>query len=237
MTKMLDVRVIFFDAAGTLFHVKGSVGEIYSRIAVNYGIESRPDETEKLFVDAFRRKSAEGIEPEDAMVPEAAEKSWWMDIVRGVFAGRMDDLSLRAYFEEVFEFFRSAEAWELYPETRRAMKDLRSRGLRLAIISNFDSRLFDIVDNIGIGTLLENVFISWRARAAKPDAALFREAFEGMKVAPRHALHVGDSLREDYQGARDAGLHAVLLDRRGFYTGGGGIPTIRSLDELKEYFT
>ena len=63
---------------------------------------------------------------------------------------------------------------------------------------------------------------------AKPDPAIFERALARAGVAPHEALHVGDSLREDYHGARAAGLSALLLERHG--TGPAGISTIQSLE-------
>ncbi len=234
MSKILDVRVVLLDAAGTLFRVRGSVGAVYSELAARHGVQAPHDQVEQRFVSAFRRKSAEGIAPQDTIDPEVAEKRWWREIVQEVFSDRMSEATMDSYFHDVFEHFRTAAAWEVYPDTSRSLEDLRSRGLRLAVVSNFDSRLFDILENLEIGRFFENTFISWRAGVAKPDPRIFRDAVGALGVAPARALHVGDSLQEDYQGAIRAGLRAVLLDRRRLQPPSAGVPTIGSLDELKE---
>ena len=48
------IRVVFFDAAETLFHVDGSVAEIYLRHAVHFGYQAKPDSL-SLISQAFRR--------------------------------------------------------------------------------------------------------------------------------------------------------------------------------------
>ena len=48
------IRVVFFDAAETLFHVNGSVAEIYFRHAVRFGYQPKP-ESMALISEAFRR--------------------------------------------------------------------------------------------------------------------------------------------------------------------------------------
>jgi putative hydrolase of the HAD superfamily len=53
-----------------------------------------------------------------------------------------------------------------------------------------------------------------------------------MAVGAAEALHVGDSLRDDYEGARAAGLHALLLDRKNQH--GDVAERIASLAELPE---
>src|SRR5215475_2865899 len=135
-----SLKAIFFDAAGTLFTVNGSVGEIYARLARDYGKEVAASDLEAGFRRCFP------VSPPMAF-PGAAptqlrdlEKQWWRTLVQNVFAPlglfpRFDD-----YFEALFRCFAQAEAWNLYPETTETLIALKGLGLRLGIISNFDSR-------------------------------------------------------------------------------------------------
>jgi putative hydrolase of the HAD superfamily len=75
------------------------------------------------------------------------------------------------------------------------------------------------------------VTISSLTHAAKPAPRIFHVALEKHAVDPEEALHVGDSLKDDVEGARKAGLHAVLLDRERRQEQ-SGVQTIASLDEL-----
>jgi putative hydrolase of the HAD superfamily len=206
-------EVVFLDAAGTLFKVRGSVGGIYSSIAARYGVMMDSSRTELEFRRAFHTRSLMPLPSTAAGNTAVEEKRWWFNVVADVFGGRMSDVVLRAYFEEVFDFFRGADAWEPYPDTVPALRWLRARGYRMGVLSNFDSRLRPLLRNLDIADFFESVTLSWQVGAAKPDLRIFRAALDGMKVAPAQALHVGDSRTEDYEGARAAGLRAVLLDR------------------------
>ena len=73
--------------------------------------------------------------------------------------------------------------------------------------------------------------ISSVAQAAKPAPLIFHSALEKHAVDPEEALHVGDSLREDVEGGRKAGLHVALIDREGKEQQ-GDVLSIKSLDEL-----
>ncbi|HUI73211.1 MAG TPA: hydrolase, partial [Spirochaetia bacterium] len=111
---MMAIEAVFFDAAGTLFEVRGSVGQIYSMIAQRYGIHTNPDALNQAFARAFRTKSSQPL-TFDIQDTVAEEKRWWREIVEEVFSGRMAEDDFQAYFDEVFEFFRSTGAWQLYP--------------------------------------------------------------------------------------------------------------------------
>ena len=155
-----------------------------------------------------------------------------MDVVRTAFAGKLPPAALPDYFDEVFEAFRGAGAWALFEDTRACLERLRAGGRRLAVISNFDSRLFDVLANLGIDSCFEQVILSWHVGAAKPDPAIFRRALDAMNTDAASAWHVGDSPDEDAAGAMAAGLGAVLVDRDGNHCGWDAGTRIGSLLEL-----
>ena len=228
------VRVVFFDAAETLFHVNGSVAEIYLRHAVQFGYHARPDSM-ALITEAFRRAFHDAPPPVFAAAESAqikqSERLWWFDVVHNVFyrVGMFDRFD--EFFEHVFEVFADPVSWKLFPEVLPTLKDLRSRGLELGIVSNFDSRLFNVLRGLGIADFFDTVTISSLAHAAKPSPKIFELALEQHAVEPGEAMHVGDSVRDDVEGATKAGLAAVLLARPG-KTAPPGITVIRTLDEL-----
>ena len=227
-----SIRLIFFDAAGTLFQVRGSVGEIYSRVASKHGVASHPAEVEEAFIRAFHAQSAEGIASAPGEERPRAEKRWWLEVVRQVFAQRMPDAVLQAYFDEVFEEFRGASAYELFPDATSTLERLRFAGYRLGILSNFDSRLHDVLRGLGIASYFDPVVLSWDAGWAKPDIRFFRHALRLTGIPPAFTLHVGDSLSEDFEGAAAAGMRALLLDRKGFCPLHSGVPRVKSLSEI-----
>ena len=89
-----------------------------------------------------------------------------------------------------------------------------------------------ILANLGIDSFFELKAISWEVGAAKPDPKIFAWALENMNIPADEALHVGDSIQEDVEGAAKAGLVPVLLDRQGVHPGWTSCRLIRTLDEL-----
>ena len=229
-----SIRVVFFDAADTLFHVKGSVAEIYLRHAAEFGFAQTPESLPAI-KQAFGRAFRDAPPPIFAATEPAqikhSERLWWFDIVHNVFYRvgmfeRFDD-----FFERVFQVFEEPGSWQLFPETVRTLAALKTQGVELGIISNFDSRLFSVLRGLGLADAFDTVTISSLAQAAKPAPRIFQLALDKHAVDPEEALHIGDSLRDDVEGARKAGLHAILLDRKGTQQG-TDIRSIRTLDEL-----
>jgi putative hydrolase of the HAD superfamily len=207
------ISVVFFDAAGTLFTTRGSVGEIYSRIALRFGIEAEAEELQNGFARRFLKQPPLAFArhtPPDEL--HRLEKEWWRALVSEVMADHTASPRFAEFFDELYEFFRGGKAWKLFADTAPTLAALKSRGLTLAVISNFDSRLDDVLRALGIDHYFDAIHLSTRLGAAKPDPAIFRAALDYHKVEAGHALHVGDSWREDIEGAVAAGLRAVWLD-------------------------
>ena len=229
-----SIRVVFFDAADTLFHVQGSVAEIYLRHAVEFGFSQKPDSLVAIkhaFCRAFREAPPPVFAATEPARIKQSERLWWFDIVHHVFyrVGMFERFD--EFFDQVFRVFEDHRSWQLFPETISTLSQLKAQGLELGIISNFDSRLFTVMRGLGIADAFDTVTISSLAQAAKPAPRIFHLALEKHAVDSEEALHIGDSLREDVEGAKKAGLHSALLDRDGSQQG-AGILTIKNLEEL-----
>ncbi|TAJ90276.1 HAD family hydrolase, partial [bacterium] len=101
------------------------------------------------------------------------------------------------------------------PETVETLSALSERGLVLDVISNFDSRLFAILEGLGIASRFDSVVLSSQVGYAKPAPEIFRAALGRHRLKAEEAVHVGDSPDKDAAGANSAGLTGVLLDRNG----------------------
>ncbi|CUS39353.1 Haloacid dehalogenase, subfamily IA [Candidatus Nitrospira nitrosa] len=229
-----SIRVVFFDAADTLFHVHGSVGEIYLRHAIEFGFLQKPDSLSAIkqaFSRAFREAPPPVFATADPVRLKQSERLWWFDIVHNVFyrVGMFERFD--EFFDHVFRVFEDHGSWRLFPETVSTLTRLKAQGLELGIISNFDSRIFGVLRGLGIAEAFDTVTISSLAQAAKPAPQIFHSALEKHAVDPEEALHIGDSLREDVEGGRKAGLHVALVNRDGS-TQPGDVPCITSLVEL-----
>jgi len=212
------IKAIFFDAVGTLFDVKGSVGEVYLTYAKKYGVpdtEEMCNALNKRFKETMRDMPAPIFSVERPEKLKQCERLWWFDVVHAVFyrVGMFEGFD--DFFDEVYEAFGQATHWELFPETVEVLTHLKERGFELGIITNFDSRFFQVARALHLQLFFDSVTISSLAGAAKPAAKIFLHALEQHMLNPDEVLHVGDHPIEDFDGAQQAGLHTVLIDRSG----------------------
>ena len=99
------LRVVFFDAAGTLFHTREPAGLSYAKIARRFGVQA----DERLVIDSFRRAfaAAPGLAfgpGQEATLLRRLEREWWHRLVRSTFAGLGAFTDFDAYFDALFAF-------------------------------------------------------------------------------------------------------------------------------------
>ncbi|MDP3920294.1 MAG: HAD-IA family hydrolase [Candidatus Omnitrophota bacterium] len=209
---MLDsYEAVFFDAGGTLFHPYPSVGEIYQRIAAAYGCKANANELEIRFRDAWL--SRDGMTSLASHASEKVERDWWHELVSEVFSEIGGISDFEEFFTELYDIFAHAGSWRLYEDVTEVLADLKRRGKRLGIVSNWDSRLFGLCKGLGVDGHFDFIIASAVFGASKPNPKIFEEAVKLSGVSPEHAVHVGDSYQDDVVGARRAGIGAVLIDR------------------------
>jgi putative hydrolase of the HAD superfamily len=210
------LKVVFFDAAGTLFDAREPVGHTYARIARRHGVDATDEAVSAGFHRAFSQSGGLAFGPGHAPeVLRAMERRWWRTLVERSFQGLGSFDDFEAFFSELFEYFADPAHWHVMPEAVDALSRLKKRGISLGVISNFDYRLYRILQGLELRGHFDSITISSEAGYAKPRPEIFELALGRHRARPQEAMHVGDSPHMDFKAAAAAGIAAVLLDHRG----------------------
>lgn len=113
-------------------------------------------------------------------------------------------------FEDIYDYYARAEAWQVAPGATAALASLRRAGVKLAVVSNFDTRLQPLLKELHMEHLFNAVVVSAEVGAEKPNPVIFEAALERLGLSCDEVVHVGDDRRNDLWGARDAGICAWL---------------------------
>ncbi len=206
------LRGISFDATGTLFACPRR-GEIYAEVLARHGLELAPGDIETVFATAWSELDCRLGRGEDrySSHPDGA-RGFWRELLERSCAllGRQAPGPFAA--AELFARFERADAWELGPGARDVLAELRRRGLRVAVTSNWDRRLPRVLANLGLGADIDAVICSEDVGSAKPAETIFLAACRALELEPASVLHVGDGKIEDREGAVAAGLSALWLN-------------------------
>jgi putative hydrolase of the HAD superfamily len=224
---MPSIRAIYFDAVGTLLFPEPDAPAIYSSFARRYGLERSPSEVRARFLAAYRAEEA-ADRLQGWITNEAREHARWHRIVTETLAGVTDP---EACFRELFVHFSRPSAWRVSPDAGAVITTLRTRGFILGLGSNYDARLLTVLDGFpDLGSLRERLVISATLGHRKPAPEFFHAVARSAGCDPDEILFVGDDVDNDYVGATNARLCAILLAPEGAQS--PGRKSIQSLREL-----
>jgi putative hydrolase of the HAD superfamily len=206
------IRVVTFDAAGTLIRLLRPPGTTYAETAQLFGYHLDPDRVQDSFRITWKTFAPP---PERVEALPNDDRDWWRELV----ARTMETAGYRivpfdSYFDAVYQKFAQPGVWELFPDVQATLAKLSSLNLRLGVISNFDRRLYPILGYLGVLDDFEHIIISSEIGVRKPAPRIFRTAAQRFNVDVNEVLHVGDESESDLDGARAAGLEALLVDHK-----------------------
>lgn len=222
---MRGATTLFFDAGNTLLRPKEDVGRVYAEAARRQGVDADPDAVMASFFRAFHAQKQKGM---------AQDRAWWAEVVEGTFRPFGTPRDPEALFDDLYTHFTAPASWTLYPRAVETLETLSARGYRVGLISNWDDRLPQILEGLGLAPLLDPKVISYAVGAEKPDPRIFEAALRAAAVAPEDAVMIGDDDEADVAGPKRIGMHAVQVRRPGQRV--NGAPVVDRLDELLDLF-
>jgi putative hydrolase of the HAD superfamily len=224
--RIRSVSAVTFDAGGTLLEPHPSVGEVYAEVLWSFGLERDPDKLEADFQAAFASVSKNTA----LLDPNEREKDFWRQVVRRTVE---QDPFPHEMFPDVFltmwDTFSHGTRWRVFDGSQELLHNLRARGYRLGVISNWDRRLHRVLDETGLASFFDPIIVSADIGIEKPDPGIFRAAETVLGHPPESCLHVGDSRHHDLTGALDAGWAGILVRNDGDPI---RLPTVGRLSDL-----
>ncbi len=211
-------QVIFVDAMGTLFGLRDSVGDIYAQIAQEFGVTVEADLLNQAFFKSFKNSPPLAFAQSDLIQLRILEYQWWKTLAAQAF-NEINALEkfrdFDQFFQTLYNYFATDQPWFVYPNVIPILEFWQKQGIQLGVISNFDSRLYAVLIHLQLKDFFSTITLSSMCETAKPDVHIFKTALQAYNCLPEQAWHIGDSLKEDYEGAIAAGLKAFLIERQG----------------------
>ena len=203
------IQTLFLDAAGTLLRTSEPVGAVYSRHFAAHGLALDPDLTSRAFGESFRASPAPDYEahPDGDQAEEARWKSLVQSVLRSLGpepAAFAETPDFNPAFAELYNSYAAPEQWALYDDTLPFLERAAPR-YRLAVVSNFDHRLHEVLAGLGIASFFDHICTSGDAAAAKPDPSIFQRTLDALQADPATTVHAGDCPQADVMGAQAAG--------------------------------
>ena len=225
----MTIKAVLFDIGNTLVKYEyGLPEEVFQRVLFSLGISRSLDDTKKAFLSA--EKEAEETDLPSLSGKIKCEDFWyqWNSLVLKYLQMEENEELPKIIHSKWMDFVDCT----LYPEVREVLLEIERRGLKMGLISNgyeeeidlilekadLEKTTFDII--VGVDTM----------KKVKPNPDIFKHATSKLDVKPEEAIFVGDNLEADYNGAENAGIHALLIDRTEKQQ--SDLRTIKNLKEL-----
>ena len=219
---MTEVRAVLLDALGTLVELEPPAPRL-QRLLRESGVDVTEEQAAAGFAAEIAYYLDHHLDGADRERLERLRDRCAEEMRRALGVPGLDHAAARRAMLGALEFTP-------YGDVMPALGELRERGLVLVIASNWDCSLPEWLGPTGILELVDGVVTSAEVGAAKPDPRVFERALAVAGVEPGAALHVGDKVDNDLEGAAAAGMRGVLVQREGEPP--PGLEAIRSLREL-----
>ncbi len=207
------IEAVFFDAGETLLSPQPSWSEICVEILRERGHEVTVDAMRAAWVQGGQRFVRAADEGTTFSLSKGESRKFWIGLYKELLevVGISDDDAA----EIMYGTFSDPKTYGLFPDAVPTLDELATRGMRLGLISNFESWLKDLLDHLQIADRFEVIAVSGDLGWEKPDPRIFKWALEEMGVLPERSVYIGDSPHFDPGPAIAVGMHGVLLDRHG----------------------
>jgi putative hydrolase of the HAD superfamily len=228
------ITAVFFDVDFTLIYPGPMFrGDGYQRFCARYGMSIDPSVFDQAVLDA----SFVLDEAQDHIYDPRIFIRYTKQIIErmGGHGPKLD-----ACAREIYEEWAACQHFSLYDDVAPALRTLAARGLRLGLISNTHRSLTSFQSHFELEGVIAAAISSSQHGYMKPHPSIFEAAMKLLDVAPSEAMMVGDSMKQDIDGARRAGMHAVLVNRSVEAPTVGqidGVPIIHALTELPHLLT
>lgn len=216
--RFIRPKLITFDITGTL--LKTDVKKHYGAVGLEHGIIVDPIELSESFNVNFKKVSRE--HPVFGKHTGLGSDNWWRTVVYAVFRdldSNIPEEKLSKVTSSLIKRYRTKNCWNPFPGTIELLESLQEHNILIGIISNFDDGLDSILHSLDMKRFFSFVLCSYNLGIEKPNPEIFNEALKIFKqrtkinISPEEALHIGDSVDEDYRGARNANWNAFLIKR------------------------
>jgi HAD superfamily hydrolase (TIGR01493 family) len=203
------LKGVLLDALGTLVELEPPWPLLAAELRERWGLEvSEGDARDAFVAEMTYYRAHHEVARDDAALAELRERC-----VAVLRAALPEHVGAAVSAAELLPTMLDAIRFRPYPEVPAALAAFRAAGLRLAVVSNWDVSLREVLERTGLAGQVEAVLTSAEVGAAKPEPLVFERALAELGLSPAEVLHVGDSPGLDDLGALAAGVEPVLVLR------------------------
>ena len=228
---MVDYSTLVFDVGGTLLQLNNdALAQTYVATAAALGVSIDLQQTRAVIaklegeLPIWQQKRSVSLEKDNG-------REFWNDFYAEGFRRLGITCDMSPAVNEIRERFQRAEFEMLFDDVLPTLEALSARGTPMGILSNFSANLENVLRQVGVYQYFQFFVVSAVAGVEKPNPKIFDLTMQVANRPPQTIVYIGDSIFHDIEGARQAGIAAILVDRQNRHPKFDG-PRIRDLREL-----
>ncbi len=236
---------VLFDAGGTLLGTNTTSEFWFEQFFVDacaeQGCKVTVHDVHEVLRNALRSRHFDTRCSSDAQA-----RQFWLHIYHAAFSDLLGakamTLHTPAYIDHLaadyIDRFQDGEFVRLFPDALQALEDVRAKGVKMGIVSNFSTYLVDFLGKLEIDHFFDFVLTSAAEGCEKPGGDIYRLAISQCDGStPEQIMYVGDSPDEDYRPALRHGMYPLLIDRHNRHAAQDDLTRINSLSQICQYLT
>jgi REG-2-like HAD superfamily hydrolase len=186
---------VCFDATGTLIEGTSPIGETYHQVALEHGVDLPAWRLEDAFIRILRGAPPRGQGGDSFEERCGFERDWWSERIRQTFQATDSTarfVDFQGFAQALFDRYRDPKLWRIREGMIEALSSLKSAGCAMAITSNFDHRLPELLEGLDIAMFFDHIEIPALHGELKPARAIFTSASKAIRRPLDSLCYVGD---------------------------------------------
>ena len=237
MDKLTSVKAIFFDLYNTLARFSPSREAVQTEACAAFGYTIAPEGIGRGYLKADAFMAAENSRSQVQTRTGTAQTNFFAEYERLVLEGAGIDVPPSTAIKIWERVLQIPYAMALFDDVPEVLPRLRSANYKIGIISNMNKSGMQLTQELGLNLYADFVVTSGDVGLGKPHSPIYQAALARANVLPEQAVHVGDSISGDVEGAMIAGIHPVFMNRYPDVPQDApvpdGVPTVNSLADVE----
>jgi putative hydrolase of the HAD superfamily len=231
-----DYSLYVFDVGGTLIKFDerrraAAYVRCAARVNRSISIDAAASVLQELDFELPERQRGVPL----SLLPVETQRAFWLDFwAEGFRRLGVADADATAFATELLDPVNGGNYQMVFDDVFPALDALQARGKRLGIVSNFSPNCESFLRDLGLAHYFDFFIVSGIIGIEKPDPRIFHAAVAAAGKPIGELVYIGDSVHHDVQGANDAGMDAILIDRADRYAD-RALPRVRDLRELSAF--
>ncbi|MFP6679009.1 MAG: HAD family hydrolase [Dehalococcoidia bacterium] len=234
MTSSIRIRAVFFDLYDTLIGFDPPREIIQGRAMEPFGMVSDKEGIDAGYALADALMAQQTAQAPLSVLSQEAQSDFFAHYEQLVLRGAGYEVDLQTASAVWLTVRKQEYGFALYDDVLPVLNNLRSQGFVIGVVTNMSRPGDDVASSMGFRGSVDFTLSSMDVGASKPDPKMFQAALSQAGVPPEQAVHVGDQIETDIDGAKGVGINPVLIDRHSATVGYEQCPRITTMTELPD---